>query len=241
MDQERILDVAADAETLADRAADWFVAEIAARPGPIAVALSGGSTPKRLYERLARDPWRSALPFDRIHWFWGDERIVPEGDDRRNALMARHALLDHVPVPPANIHAIAADPMAPEDAALAYEAELKRFYRADLPDPARPLFDVMLLGIGSDGHTASLFPGKPSLEVTDRWAVASEPGLEPFVPRVTLTFSAIASSRAVAFLASGADKRLILERVFAGADLPSGRVACAGPVHWFLDEAAMPR
>jgi 6-phosphogluconolactonase len=239
MTAERILDISANADALADRVADWFVTEIAARPSPIAIALSGGSTPKRLYERLARDPWRSALPFDRIHWFWGDERIVPADDARRNTLMVEGALLDHVPAPPENIHVIAAAPVRPEDAAAAYEKTLREFYGADELDPSRPLFDIMLLGIGSDGHTASLFPGMPSLAVKDRWVVSSEPGLDPFVPRVTLTFPAIGSSRAVAFLAAGADKQGILNRVFAGEDLPSGHVTAAGPIHWFLDQAAV--
>ncbi len=239
MSEERIIDISADAEALADRAADWFVAELASRPGPLAVALSGGSTPKRLYERLARDPWRSQLPFDRIHWFWGDERIVPADDSRRNTLMVEASLLDHVPAPPQNIHVIASSPTTPEDAAAAYEIELKRFYGADVLDPDRPLFDIMLLGVGSDGHTASLFPGMPSLAVRDKWVIASPPGLDPFVPRATLTFPAIASSRAVAFLAAGADKKPILDRVFSGADLPSAHVTAVGPIHWFLDKAAV--
>jgi len=238
MNSERIIDVSADADALADRAADWFVAELSSRTGPLAVALSGGSTPKRLYERLTRDPWRSGLDFGRIHWFWGDERIVPADDSRRNTLMAETSLLNHIPVPAENIHIVAASPTTPEDAAVAYEAELKRFYGADTLDPARPLFDIMLLGIGSDGHTASLFPGKASLLVRDKWVVASEPGLDPFVPRVTLTFPAIASSRSVAFLAAGPDKKPILDKVFAGADLPSAHVTAAGPIHWFLDKAA---
>jgi 6-phosphogluconolactonase len=238
MSTERIIDVSADADALADRAAHWFVAELTNRSGPLAVALSGGSTPKRLYERLARDPWRSQLPFDRIHWFWGDERIVPGDDSRRNTLMVESALLDHIPVPPGNIHIVAASPTTPEDAAAAYEAELRRFYGADVLDPQRPLFDIMLLGVGSDGHTASLFPGMASLAVRDEWVVASPPGLDPFVPRVTLTFPAIASSRAVAFLAAGPDKKPILDKVFSGADLPSAHVTAVGPIHWFLDKAA---
>jgi len=240
MSSERIIDVSDNADALADRAADWFVAELKVRPGPIAVALSGGSTPKRLYERLARDPWRSALPFERIHWFWGDERIVPADDARRNTLMAKAALLDHVPVPEQNIHEIAAAPVSPEAAAQDYEQALKAYYGAEVLDPDRPLFDIMLLGVGSDGHTASLFPGKPALAVRDRWVVHSDPGLDPFVPRVTLTFPAIASSRAVAFLAAGADKRETLSKVFGGADLPSAHVEAAGPIHWFLDKAAVP-
>ncbi|WP_448952414.1 6-phosphogluconolactonase [Labrys neptuniae] len=240
MTSERIIDISDNADALADRAADWFVAELAGKAGPIAVALSGGSTPKRLYERLARDPWRSALPFERIHWFWGDERIVEADDPRRNTLMARTSLLDHIPVPALNIHEIAAAPVTPEVAAQRFEQDLQAFYGARHLDPQRPLFDIMLLGVGSDGHTASLFPGKPALTVRDRWAVASEPGLDPFVPRVTLTFPAIASSRAVAFLAAGADKRETLAKVFTGADLPSAHVEAAGPIHWFLDKAAAP-
>jgi len=232
-----ILDIAPDAEALADRAADWLVAALAGRPGKLAVCLSGGSTPKRLYERLARDPWRSALPFERIHWFWGDERCVPVGDARRNEGMVRAALLDHVPVPPENIHAVPVSG-SPEESARAFEAALQAFYGAPTLAPARPLFDVVLLGLGSDGHTASLFPGKPALRETGRWAVASEAGLDPFVPRVTLTFPALASSRHTAFLAAGADKTAMLARVLAGDDLPAAHVRAAGPITWFLDKAA---
>ena len=233
-----IVDVAPDAETLADRAADWLVAGLAGRCGKLSVCLSGGSTPKRLYERLARDPWRSALPFDRIHWFWGDERCVPIGDPLRNETMVRAALLDHVPVPPENIHPV---PMTanPEESALAFEATLQAYYGAEQLSEARPLFDIMLLGLGSDGHTASLFPGKPALAERQRWVVASDAGLDPFVPRVTLTFPTIAASRHTAFLAAGADKTLMLKRVLAEDDLPAAHVSSTQPVRWFVDSAAI--
>lgn len=233
-----VIDIAPDAEALADRAADWLVAGLAGRAGKLAVCLSGGSTPKRLYERLARDPWRAALPFERIHWFWGDERCVPAGDARRNETMVRAALLDHVPVPPENIHAVPVT-ASPEESALAFEAALKAFYGDETLDPARPLFDIMLLGLGSDGHTASLFPGKPALAESARWAVASEAGLDPFVPRVTLTFPALAASRHTAFLAAGADKTAMLRRVLAGEDLPAAHVRSLAPVTWFVDQAAI--
>jgi len=233
-----IIDQAPDPDTLADRAADWLVAGLAGRSGPLAVCLSGGSTPKRLYERLARDPWRSAMPYDRIHWFWGDERCVPVGDPRRNETMVRAALLEHVPVPPENIHPVPVM-ASPEESALAYEGMLKAFYGAEGLSDERPLFDIMLLGLGSDGHTASLFPGKPALAESRRWTAASEAGLEPFVPRVTLTFPALAASRQTAFLAAGADKTAMLKRVLAGDDLPAAHLQSAGPIHWFLDSAAM--
>jgi 6-phosphogluconolactonase len=230
----------ADPEALAHRAADWMVSQLGgAGEGPLSVCLSGGSTPKRLYQRLARSPRRDAMPWSRLHWFWGDERFVPPDDERSNARMAREALLDQAPVSPDHIHPIPVDAASPETAATAYEATLRSFYGSDRLDPARPLFDIMLLGIGSDGHTASLFPGKAAVEETQRWVTAAEPGLEPFVPRVSLTLPAIAASRAVVFLVAGADKTEALRRIFAGDDLASARVCRLVPTLWFIDEAAL--
>lgn len=199
------VDESANADVLAGRAAEWLVAHLEGREGRLAVCLTGGSTPKRLYALLTQAPYRARLPWDRVHWFWGDERLVPPGDERSNERMARQALLDAMAVPPDQVHAIPTS--GDSDACAAtYEQTLKTFYGADRLDPSRPLFDVMLLGMGGDGHTASLFPGKASLGVTDRWVVSSEPGLDPKVTRVTLTFPALASSRATAFLVSGAEK-----------------------------------
>jgi 6-phosphogluconolactonase len=229
-----------DAEALAERAADWMVSQLGGSgTGRLAVALSGGSTPKRLYQRLTRDPWRGAMPWPRLDWFWGDERFVPADDPRSNTRMAREALLDHAPVMPGSIHPIPVDAASPEAAAAAYEATLKAYYGQDRLDPQRPLFDIMLLGIGPDGHTASLFPGKAAVEETERWVVAAEPGLDPFVPRISLTLPAITASRAIVFLVSGADKTPALRRIFAGEDLPSARVAALAPTLWFIDEAAL--
>ena len=136
----------------------------------MAVALSGGATPRPVYERLAAAPLSERLPWPRIHWFWGDERFVPPDHPDSNYRMVREALLSRVPVPPANIHPVRTEGISPETAAAEYDAELRRFYhdarRADA------LFDVTLLGIGADGHTASLFPGDGALAEKSRWAVA---------------------------------------------------------------------
>ena len=153
--------------------------------------------------------------------------------------MAREAMLAQAPIPSANIHGIAPQG-TPADAAGAYERELKSYYGAETLDPARPLFDVVLLGMGPDGHTASLFPGKPALAVRDRWVTeVPVPGLNPQVPRVTLTYPALESSRSVAFVAAGADKRAMMTRVLAGeAGLPSAQVRPVGELVWFIDRAA---
>jgi 6-phosphogluconolactonase len=232
--------VATDAEDLADRAADWMVTQLAGLGHEhLSVCLSGGSTPKRLYQRLARDPWRGAMPWNRLNWFWGDERFVPTGDTRSNRLMADAALLDHVPSPPGSRHPIPVDAGSPEACAAAYQAELEAFYDANALETSRPIFDLMLLGIGSDGHTASLFPGKAAVEEEKRWVVAAEAGLEPFVPRITLTLPALAASRAIAFLVSGADKTQALDRIFADEDLPAARLCRRARTLWFVDREAL--
>lgn len=227
-----------DAADLAELAADWMIERLASGGERLSVSLAGGSTPRRLYALLAAEPRRSRVPWERIHWFWGDERVVPPDDERSNERMAREALLQGVPVTPSQIHAVPTGLATPEASAEAYQQDLISFYGRSVLDPARPLFDVVLLGIGPDGHTASLFPGKPAVEETSRWVVASEPGLDPRVARITLTLPALASSRATAFLASGADKHAILARIAAGEDLPARRVRADGDLVWFLDQAA---
>jgi 6-phosphogluconolactonase len=233
------IDVSADFESLARRVAQWLADLACATPGRFAVALSGGSTPKRLYQLLAATPLREAMPWERVHLFFGDDRFVPADDPNSNFGMAREAMIAHVPVPPENVHGIPVQG-APADGARQYEATLKTFYGADRLDPVRPLFDVVLLGMGPDGHTASLFPGKPALGEKQRWAVeVPEPGLTPFVPRVTLTYPALESARSVAFVAAGADKTAMMRRVLAGEQaLPSARVAPVGELVWFIDRAA---
>lgn len=239
MTTSRRIDVSADFEALARRVAQWLVDLACASPGRFAVALSGGSTPRRLYQLLAQPPWREAMPWPRLHLFWGDERFVPHDHADSNYRMAHEAMLARVPIPPENIHPIAFAGTAAE-AAGAYQRELQAYYGADRLDPGRPLFDVMLLGMGPDGHTASLFPGKPALAERQRWvAEVPVPGLNPLVPRVTLTYPALDSSRSTAFLAAGGDKQAMLRRVLAGdAELPAARVAPVGELVWFVDRAA---
>jgi 6-phosphogluconolactonase len=241
MRARRELQIVADADALAQAAARRIQRDFAQNSGRLAVCLTGGSTPERLYETLASEPFRSALPWDRIHWFWGDDRFVPQNEPRSNAGMARRLMLDRVSVSREMIHAI---PMATEnvrDAAQAYESELQRFYGASRIDPARPLFDVVLMGMGSDGHTASLFPGHVQLEEQQRWAIeVPNPALEPFVPRVTLTFPVLAATRDMLFLISDESKRGAVASVLAGADLPAGRAHSNGKLLWMMDRAAAP-
>ncbi len=178
-----------------------------------------------------------------MHWFIGDERLVPAGDPLNNMSTARNIFLDRY-APPANIHPIpteTADPADPDRSAALYERELKSFYGADALDPAKPLFDLVLMGAGPDGHTASLFPGYPELEETARWVVGvPKAHVAPFVPRVTLTLPTLASCREMLFEIAGADKRAILTRVLAGENLPANRAHSIGETIWLVDRAALP-
>ena len=234
---------AADPAALATAAAERVLARIAANSGRVAICLTGGSSPKQLYQLLATDSYRSRIPWERVHWFIGDERYVPSGDPLHNMTMARAAFLDAC-APASNIHPIptsTADPADPDRSAVLYEAELKSFYGADALDPARPLFDLVLMGVGPDGHTASLFPGFPAVEETARWVVGvPRANVDPFVPRVSLTLPALASCREMLFEVAGAGKRAILTRVLAGEDLPSGRASSIGETVWLVDQAALP-
>jgi 6-phosphogluconolactonase len=230
--------VLADAEALAERSAAWILERVLMVPGPVSVCLSGGSTPQRLYQTLARAPYRDRMPWQRIHWFWGDERFVPSTDARSNYRMVRDALLDRIEAPAGSVHPIPTDGVTLDAAVVAYERELKQFYGAEELSPERPLFDMTLLGLGEDGHTASLLPGTPVLEERSRW-VAAVAGVAPEA-RITLTYPALESSREVAFLVSGAVKHAMLARIQAGsADVPAARIRPVGRLHWFVDRAAL--
>jgi 6-phosphogluconolactonase len=226
-------------EQLASAAADWIAARAGASPQRFAVCLSGGETPRLLYQQLAAPPRRDRLPWQRTHFFWGDERVVPKDDPRSNFRMASEALLRHVPVPPDNIHPMPTEQGNAAAGAAEYEATLQRFYGADTLDPAWPLFDVTLLGLGEDGHIASLFPGSPALAETRRWAVAAI-GADR-LERITLTYPALASSATTAFLVVGGRKREAVARTRAGDPaLPAARLRPLGEVVWFADRAAVP-
>ena len=237
-DQRKII-TAADPAALAQTAADRVLARISANNDRVAIGLTGGSSPKRLYQLLATETFRDRIPWKRVHWFIGDERFVPAGDSRNNMKMAREAFLDQC-APAANIHPIPTD-TDPDECASRYAQELKSFYGTDRLDPARPLFDIVLMGVGPDGHTASIFPGYPAQAETERWVVGvPQAHVEPFVPRVTLTLPILASCREMLFEVAGSDKRAILTRVFEGEDLPANRARSIGETVWLVDQAALP-
>ncbi|MGH6889225.1 MAG: 6-phosphogluconolactonase [Rhizomicrobium sp.] len=225
-----------DPHALSRRAAEWFADTASAAPGTVRISLSGGSTPKELYSLLAREPLRARIPWDRLEFFWGDERFVPHDDPASNYHMAMTAFLSSVPVPPQRIHPMPVDG-TPQDAAVRYETLLKRVYGSDTLDPARPFFHIMLLGIGDDGHTASLIPGESALEELQRWVAAVPAGRAE--PRITLTYPAIESSGTIAFLATGAAKAAAVKGARNGdRQFPAGRLRPRGEVIWFLDRAA---
>ncbi|KMO15721.1 6-phosphogluconolactonase [Methylobacterium platani] len=225
-----------DADAVARAAAERLVAVAAAKPGHVGVCLSGGSTPKLLYRLLAGPEFRDALPWDRLHWFFGDERVGDRAEAGSNRRLAEDAFGDLVP--PGHLHPIPTDRPAP-GAAAAYAVELRGWYGADRLDPTRPLFDLVFLGLGEDGHTASLFPGKPEVEEDEAWVVAvPEAGLAPFVPRVSLSLTALGATPLILFLVTGQGKRAPLARLAAGENLPAGRAKARGETVWLLDEAA---
>ncbi|WP_164936973.1 6-phosphogluconolactonase [Bradyrhizobium vignae] len=232
--------VEADAEALARTAAERVMARIAANPGRSAICLTGGSSPKKLYQLLGSEAWRGRIPWDRVHWFIGDERFVPESDPLNNMAVARTTFLDSN-APPGHVHPIPTAAENPDASAAAYARELQAFYGADRLDPARPLFDVVLMGAGPDGHTASLFPGYAEIEETRRWVVGvAKANVAPFVPRVSLTLPVLASCREMLFEIAGHDKRPILTRLLNGENLPALRARSNGETVWLVDRAALP-
>ena len=221
---------------LARHVAEWMTSTALAAKGSFRVSLSGGSTPKTLYGLLASDEFRSRFPWQLVSWYWGDERFVPYDHPESNYRMTREAMLAKAPVPPENIHPVPVDG-SPQDAARRYEQALQQAYGATVLDPARPLFDVTLLGLGPDGHTASLLPGDPVLEERERWVAAVSHG-RPEI-RITMTYPVIESSRCVAFLVTGREKAPILQAIRAGGSrVPAARVRPVGELIWFADRAA---
>jgi 6-phosphogluconolactonase len=212
--------VCADATEQARTAARWFVDwawQSIAKQGHFYVALSGGSTPQELYRVLASDEFRGQIDWPRVHLFWGDERAVPPDSPESNYGMARRELLLRVPIPPANVHRMEAEDVNIGRAAHKYEATLREFLPLD--DRGFPRFDLILLGLGPDGHTASLFPGAKLLRETSRWVST------PLVPklgarRMTLTLPVLEAARRLLFLVSGAEKAAILHEVLCGRPDP---------------------
>jgi len=231
----RILKTAAD---LFETAAAMFVTqatEAVRTNGRFTVALSGGSTPKSLYALLATKP---GIPWDKVYFFWGDERHVPPDDPESNYRMVNEALLSKIQVPPENIFRIHAEEKDAAAAAQQYEQVIKDFFH--LSPGQFPRFDLIYLGTGPDGHTASLFPGTAALNETQRLVVAN------WVPkfntdRLTFTYPVLNAAACVTFLASGPDKAPILHDILenSAAGLPSQRVRPTnGKLIWLVDEAA---
>jgi 6-phosphogluconolactonase len=224
---------------MAQEAARRFAAQcheaVRAR-GRFSVVLSGGSTPQGLYRRLAQPDYRDEIPWEAVHIFWGDERCVPPDHPESNYRRAHETLIEHVAIPSDQVRRMQGEG-EPGMAARAYARELVDFFCGP-----HPRFDLVLLGLGEDGHTASLFPGSEAVEEEQRLVVAveAEYGSRPTC-RLTLTLPALRATRQVLFLVAGADKAPILARVLSGdaADLPAARVApAAGEVTWLVDEAA---
>jgi 6-phosphogluconolactonase len=225
--------VSAAAEQVATLAED----AVAAR-GRFSVALSGGSTPRPVYELLAADEFAARIDWSRVHIFWGDERCVPPDHPDSNSRMTRQALLDRVPIPPRQIHRMQGE-IDPARAAIEYEAALRAFFGSG---DETPRFDLVLLGMGDDGHTASLFPGTTALNERRRWVT------ENYVARlgtwrITLTPPALNAARNVIFLVSGPGKAEVLHTVlherYQPDRFPSQLIQpVRGRLLWMIDQAA---
>ena len=206
--------------------------------GRCSLVLSGGTTPVILHQLLA-STFRDRIPWSHVHVFWGDERYVPPGDQRSNYGMARDTLLDHVPCPAANVHPMATHFDDPAAAAQDYEATLQHYWAGE-----EPRLDVVLLGMGPDGHTASLFPGAPALQERKRCVVAATVPAEPPL-RLTLTLPALALAAHAHFLVAGVDKADAVRNVLSGDADPNAYPAAGvrpahGEVTWWLDRDAAP-
>jgi 6-phosphogluconolactonase len=223
-------------EALAQFAAKWLTDLANGSQGIFRVCLSGGSTPKRLYELLATTHLHD-FPWTRVHWYFGDERYVPADDEKSNFRMANTAMFSRAPLPRDCIHRVLTESETPEIAAQRYQSGLQRAYGGQTLMAAQPLFDVMLLGLGEDGHTASLFPGNKAVAETERWVVSVPDGTPP--TRISLTFPVLNSTRHAVFLVAGEGKRTPLTRVLNGdTSAPASHIAPTGTLHLFADEAA---
>ncbi|MDO6434376.1 6-phosphogluconolactonase [Flavitalea sp. BT771] len=228
-----------DAEALSEAVAKWIADVIAAtlkRQPRFTIALSGGSTPERLHKILAAAPYKEQIDWSKLHIFWGDERAVPFQDSRNNAKMAFETLLNHVPVPAAHIHVMRTD-ISPEQSATEYEKILHQYF-----GEKGPSFDLVLLGMGDDGHTLSLFPGTAVVHEEKVWVTSFFLKAQD-MHRITLTRPIVNRAARIAFLTTGPKKAHALKEVLKGEyhpDLyPSQTIMPqAGELHWFVDDAA---
>ncbi|WP_343701270.1 6-phosphogluconolactonase [Chitinophaga sp.] len=233
------LHVAKDPQQLSENLAAFIsqqIQDVLQQQDRFTFALSGGNTPKALYALLAKEPYVNMIDWQKVHFFWGDERAVPFEDARNNARMAYDVLLDKVGALPENIHVMRTD-IEPEAAAAEYEKTLHRYF-----DGKQYTFDLVLLGMGDDGHTLSLFPGLPIVHERKAWAKAFWLEAQNMY-RITLTAPVTNLARCVVFMATGAGKALTLKSVIDGAPdpdrFPSQLIRPEnGELHWFVDEAA---
>ncbi len=208
--------------------------------GLFRVALSGGSTPKKLYSKLAQEvKYRDAIPWNLIHFFWGDERTVSPDHEDSNFHMAREAMLRHIDVDESQIHRIPAEDPDVDMAASKYELEIRNHF--NIPSPEVPKFDLIFLGLGTDGHTASLFPGTEALRETNRLVVANY--VEKLkTHRISITFPIINQAKCVIFLVCGDDKAIALKAVLEGPQnpelYPAQLVRPEGRLVWLIDQPA---
>lgn len=225
-----------DALQLAHAAAHMIVVEsnkAVQEKGIFTLALSGGSTPKMLFQLLAQAPYKNNIPWKNVVVAFGDERFVAPTHEDSNYKMAMDNLLSHVPIPKKNILGIPVVKLTPESSAKLYETQLRKYVSAKNP------FDVVLLGMGEDGHTASIFPKSELITEAKRW-VANVWVAEKNMHRISFTFPLINRAKNIAFLVTGAAKAPIVKKILSGkgAAYPASKVTTAGTLYWFLDEAA---
>mgnify|MGYP001095155456 CR=1 FL=1 len=244
MREPRLVRIAENASSLARIAADCFLTtatETVRHKGAFFVALSGGSTPRDMYRLLPQRPYRTAVPWDHLHLFWVDERCVPHADRASNFGTTRRDFLKAVDIPPEQVHPMPTNPGS-DEAALAYEKVLKE--TVPLNRNGMPSLDMAFLGVGRDGHTASLFPCHAALREYTRWVVPLRGGT-PCVDRFTLTLPVLNSAEHVVFLVSGIHKASVIKRIFKKSRTPSLPAQHVEPVNgrviWLLDEEAASR
>jgi 6-phosphogluconolactonase len=241
-----IIDIQRDPEQLALAASERIIQsanEVIRARGRFTLVLSGGSTPEKTYAHLSSPQRESRIDWSKTYLFFGDERVVPHDDARSNYHMAKRSLLDKIPIPADHVFPIPTDKISPAENAVAYAQSLAKFFGIPI-DGKPPRFDLILLGLGDDGHTASLFPEADALKENRAWVTWSPPGtLPPPVDRVTLTFPALHAAREVLFLVAGANKAAPLREVVEGHAPPERRPAAGivltdGKVAWLIDKAA---
>ena len=239
--------ICTDPIALAAKAADFIThcaREAIRQRQRFVVALAGGSTPEKTYTLLAEPDRRDAIAWEKTYVFFGDERFVPPGHADSNYEMAGRTLLSRVSVPRSHVFPVPTEARTVAEAAAEYGLELARFFGTAAGGDSPPRFDLVLLGLGEDGHTASLFPGSPALDVKDAWATWSQPGtLPPRVDRITLGYPVLNAARQVAFLVAGKKKATALRDVLEGNATRHDRPAAGvqptdGTVTWLVDANA---